>query len=150
MARKSGQDTGASIAHALGLSHRRVQTLFNEGMPRTKDEAVAWYQARKVARETARSKTLDEARRRKTEAEAELAEIELAKARGEVVTVAEVTEEVGRTFDRLRATVLAMPGKWTPQIVGVPDLPAAKAMMDAMANELLESLSTADDSSDDT
>src|SRR4051812_40622326 len=42
----------------------------------------------------------EDARARKTQAESEIAEIELAKARGEVVPIEDVTTEVGRVFDQ--------------------------------------------------
>lgn len=140
-------DVAGEIAAACGVSKRHVQNLFNQGMPRTVEEAVAWYRQQKQEREKRRTETLDEARRRKTEAEAGLAELELARARGEVVSIQEVTEEVGVLMDRLRAAVLAAPGKWTPQIIGVSDMPTASALMAALTEELLGALSVDDDDS---
>jgi len=52
---------------------------------------------------------LDTARTRKANAEAELAEIDVAKARGEVVSVADYEAALGRVLDRLTARLRAMP-----------------------------------------
>jgi phage terminase Nu1 subunit (DNA packaging protein) len=52
---------------------------------------------------------LDTARTRKANAEAELAEIEVAKARGEVVSVADYEAALARVLDRLTARLRAMP-----------------------------------------
>lgn len=52
---------------------------------------------------------LDTARTRKANAEAELAEIDVAKARGEVVSVADYEAALARVLDRLTARLRAMP-----------------------------------------
>ncbi len=52
---------------------------------------------------------LDTARTRKANAEAELAEIEVAKARGDVVSVADYEAALARVLDRLTARLRAMP-----------------------------------------
>lgn len=52
---------------------------------------------------------LDTARTRKANAEAELAEIDVAKARGEVVSVADYEAALARVLDRMTARLRAMP-----------------------------------------
>ena len=63
----------------------------------------------RVAKADAAPASLDEARARKANAEAELAEIEVAKARGEVVLVADYERALGRVLDRLTARLRAVP-----------------------------------------
>lgn len=60
-------------------------------------------------REASPSVSLDEARTRKALAEAELAELEVAKSRGEFVAVADYEAALARILDRLTARLRAMP-----------------------------------------
>lgn len=53
--------------------------------------------------------TLDEARTRKALAEAELAELEVAKARGAFVSVADYESALARVLDRLMARLRSLP-----------------------------------------
>lgn len=66
-------------------------------------------EADKARRESAPQVSLDEARTRKALAEAELAELEVAKARGEFVSVADYETALGRVLDTLTARLRAMP-----------------------------------------
>lgn len=105
-------------------------------------QAGEWYlmEIEKSARGNDAPK-FEDARARKTQAESEIAEIELAKARGEVVEIADVAQEVGRVFDGLRATLLSVPGKWAPRVLGLPDMAAASSTLAQMTNEILEAMS---------
>jgi phage terminase Nu1 subunit (DNA packaging protein) len=75
------------------------------------DCAVALRQreADKARREATPTMSLDEARTRKALAEAELAEMEVARARGETVSVADYEATLGRILDRLAARLRGMP-----------------------------------------
>ena len=53
--------------------------------------------------------SLDEARTRKALAEAEMVEIEVAKARGEVVSIEDSAKVIGTVLDRLTARLRALP-----------------------------------------
>ena len=105
------------------------------------DGARAWHDDRKQKREALRSKTLDDARRRKTEAEAELAEIELGTARGELIRVTDVEEQVNAVLDRLRSQLLAVPGKWGPMMVGKRTPAEAMVGLETIIGEVMEGLS---------
>lgn len=132
--------TAGQIAKALGITERYVRELFVQGMPRTIPKARAWYTAKKTARELERSSTLDEARRRKTEAEAKLAEFEVAKAEGELVTVSEAASQVEQLLDRLRARILAVPGKYAPQLLGKRTMAEAVGALETITAELMADL----------
>lgn len=66
---------------------------------------------REVAREVAavQPADLDTARARKANAEAEVAELELAKARGQMVSVSDYERALGAMLDRLVARARALP-----------------------------------------
>ena len=82
---------------------------------------------------------LDTARTRKANAEAELAEIEVAKARGEVVSVADYEGALARVLDRLTARLRAMP-------VRLAHLgPEAEAAAEAEAERIVVELSAFDE-----
>jgi phage terminase Nu1 subunit (DNA packaging protein) len=114
----------AQLADEVGLVSRTLQII------RTKEPSVLVYrergsrveykqpdcaialrnrEAEKVRREAAPAVSLDEARTRKALAEAELAEMEVARARGETVSVADYEATLGRILDRLAARLRGMP-----------------------------------------
>lgn len=82
----------------------------------------------------------DEARARKLTAEAELAEIELAKARAEVVVIAEVAKLVGEDYAAVRAKLLAIPSKLAPQMAIEPTEAGCRALLQRAINEALDEL----------
>jgi phage terminase Nu1 subunit (DNA packaging protein) len=67
----------------------------------------------KVKRENAPTVSLDEARTRKALAEAELAEIEVAKARGDVVALSDYERALARVLDRLAARLRGLPVRFS-------------------------------------
>lgn len=82
----------------------------------------------------------EEARTRKMAAEAELAEMELAQARGDLVTVADATERTARILERVRARFVAFPGKLAPRLVGVDTAMEARGVLEAAVGEVLSEL----------
>jgi phage terminase Nu1 subunit (DNA packaging protein) len=93
----------------------------------------------RVAVQEANPGDLDTARTRKANAEAELAEIEVAKARGEVVSVADYEGALGRVLDRLTARLRAMP-------VRLAHLgPEAEAAAEAEAERIVVELAAFDE-----
>jgi phage terminase Nu1 subunit (DNA packaging protein) len=66
-------------------------------------------EAEKARREATPTLTLDEARTRKALAEAEMVEIEVAKARSEVVSVEDTAKVIGTILDRLCSRLRALP-----------------------------------------
>lgn len=75
-------------------------------------EFVRWRERELVAqaiRDLMPTVSLDEARTRKALAEAEMVEIEVAKARGEVVSIEDTAKVIGTVLDRLTARLRALP-----------------------------------------
>lgn len=87
---------------------------------------------------------LEQARARKVAAEAQIAELELAKLRGQLLTVGDYGAALERSFDLIRARLVALPGRLAPLVTGVTTLPAAVAAIEPVVSELLQELSSDD------
>jgi len=83
----------------------------------------------------------DEARARKLAAEARRAELELAKAEGELVTLDYLERQLEGLLQRLRAQLLAFPGKFAPRMAGLRSVPEAQSQLEAAIAELMGILS---------
>ncbi|HEX2526895.1 MAG TPA: hypothetical protein VHL31_11455, partial [Geminicoccus sp.] len=85
----------------------------------------------------------DEARQRKVAAEAQLAELELARQRGEVVAIEDVGVELERCYSAVRNRLMAMPPKLAPLLC--PEDPAvAQRLLEAAVVQALAELSEAE------
>ena len=83
---------------------------------------------------------IDEAKRRKTAAEAALAELELATKRGEVVAVSVVQQVVGDQLSACRAKLLSIPSKMGPMVAPLTDVRECTALLEAVQREALDEL----------
>jgi phage terminase Nu1 subunit (DNA packaging protein) len=142
------------VASLLNLTPRRVQQLAKEGVIPKAERGryqiagcVRGYIAflQKTA-ETAQARAaqpvfvdLQKERARKTAAEAELAEIEVAKARGEVVLVADYEAALGTVLDRLTARLRGLP----VQLAAAG--PEAEALAETEVERIIVELSQFDD-----
>ena len=114
-----------TICQILDLTERRVRQLVTDGiLPKNSERGryeliptvkgyIHWLRDRSLYGE-AKAKSgnvvsLDEARRRKLIAEAELAELELQKERGEVVSIEETEKSWTEVLGAVRAKILALP-----------------------------------------
>ncbi len=89
------------------------------------------------------------ARAQKVQAEADLASLELARQRGELITVDDAAEGAGRVFDQLRARIIAVPSKESHRFVGLTRLADAAAQLTEVSHNLLTVLSGRDREDDD-
>ena len=135
------------LATELGLDRRTVakrlalvtpHSLASDGSPRWRlNDAI------KALFEIGGSRQridLDEARQRKLAAEAQLAELELARQQGLVVAIEDVGVELERCYSAVRSRLMAMPPKLAPLLC--PDDPAtAQTMIEAVVIEALTELS---------
>lgn len=96
--------------------------------------------ARKAA-EAAAPGDFEEARTRKVSAEAELAELELARERGRMVTVDDCADRLARILERVRARLVAVPGKLAPRLVGLGTAMEARGVLEEAVGETLAELS---------
>lgn len=120
--------------HGAGAKRRLVWPDF----PKWRDQELA-RQIRSEAKADSKPGDLEEAKARKMAAEAELAELELAKARGELIAVEDAVKEAEQVFERLRARLIAVPGKEAHRFVGLKRLPhAMKGLRDVIDTALTE------------
>jgi phage terminase Nu1 subunit (DNA packaging protein) len=138
-----------TIATLLDLSERRVQQLSREGVipksERGRYELVPAVQGyvhylrdRNINPEVI---SLDVARQRKTAAEAELAEIELAKARADVVSIEDVAKRWDSILSGVRARMLALPTKVAPMVTHENDQGIVKECIENVIHTALGELS---------
>lgn len=144
------------LAAILGLSTRQIRNLEAEGMPHEAEgarksypipDAVQWYVARE--QERAQPTDIEDAKKRKLTAEAETAELELARMRGQLVLVEDVVKEQARVYDHMRAKILATSAKAAPAMVGLRSIAEAQVRVEAVMRELMELLAETDDEFDD-
>ena len=154
MAEKDGTVSASELARLMNLeSTRRVQQLVaDEGMPKAArgryeaQKCVLWYirylqrclEKRQI---TYGDNDMDAFRSRKMAADAELTELELARVRGDQVPVETFRETVSGIATKIRAQLLAAPGRYSARIVGVDSLPDAQRHLDAIVRDVLNELS---------
>jgi len=84
--------------------------------------------------------------RRKLEAEARRAELQLAEIEEALIPIELLDETVAELLDRLQSVILNIPGSWAPHLVKLTSRRAAMVKLRPLMGELLESLqATADD-----
>jgi len=145
------------VAGLLNVTRQTIDRWLKNGCPfveradrnRGKDwqlslpDVVAWREQRAVQAAIGDTSTLgiDEARRRKVAAEAALAELELAKQRGEVVSIDVALQVIGDQLAVCRSRLLNLPTKLGPIVAVETDVTACVDMMRSGVNEALDELS---------
>lgn len=120
------------VAQALNISPRQVQRLVDQGMPRESRgrydlaKCLLWY-VRYLQSELERrggglngsdESNLRGVRTRLLQAQAEREELELARARGELVTVESFYRQLSDAFMTVRERLLNLPSKVAPDLEG--------------------------------
>jgi hypothetical protein len=83
----------------------------------------------------------DEARTRKVFAEAQMAELELAKINGKLVASEDVCKAWEEVLRNMKAKLLGMPSKIAPMVLGETSVAAVKTLLDNAIEECLHELS---------
>lgn len=94
--------------------------------------------------------TYDEARTRKVAAEAEIAELELAKIRNDLAIVADVVKAWEDVLSAMKAKLLAIPTKVGPALAVEDDASVIQSRLEDEIKECLDELSAYDPLSDPT
>lgn len=144
----------ATIAKLLMLSDRRVQQLTKEGViPKAERgryelaPAVQGYirflQERSLS---SASSPIDyhAEKARLTQMQASLAEIELVKARGDVVSVAQIEKNLAGLFAEVRSNIRNIPGRVVSSLIGMTDEREFKAVLLREIDLVLTALAEAD------
>jgi hypothetical protein len=72
-----------------------------------------------------------------------LAELQLAKERGQTVPIEAFRQEVRATASTIRAQLAAVPGRFSARIIGISTLPAATRALDGVVRDVLNELKEA-------
>ena len=83
----------------------------------------------------------DEARTRKVNAEAEIAELELARVHGTLVLAADVVQAWEDVLGALKGKLLSIPTKAAPVVSAESDAALCQTILEDLMNEALEELS---------
>jgi phage terminase Nu1 subunit (DNA packaging protein) len=143
------------VTEALNLTPRRIQQLVKEGMPREKRgeydpiKCMLWYIRYLKAQISRLSPNVSPAggevdderkeRCRLLRANRELRELELARARGEFMSLIDIEKIMAEFVVMTRVRILAVPNRIAPQLVG-EDRVVIEARLDKALGEALTSL----------
>ena len=140
--------TQTEVAATYGVAVSLVATWRAAGAPFGADNRITLSELRRwelaATKAAAAAKTAptseDEARARKMAAEAEIKELELARLRGQMVTHADAAAGLAAQCAELRAAVVAMPGRYAAECVGLDDVAAAMLLLRRVQHDLLTAL----------
>lgn len=109
-------------------------------------DVIAWMQRKQVDNLLGDAAAIDieEAKRRKMAAEAELAETELAQVRGRLLPVEDVEKTWTELLASCRARLLALPSKLAPEVFAADTVTEVKGLIKAGVIEALNELSELD------
>lgn len=157
-AAKGNWRTITQCAGDIDLSTRQLQKYAKlPGCPRKSNGKGGWLyewpafnrfvreRSAEVAAEAVRPQDYDEARTRKVAAEAELAELQLAEQRGDLIRIEDAAKIADDAFDRIRARLVAVPTKEAHRLVGLTKTPKVVTVLRAVVNTVLEELGSAAD-----
>jgi len=162
--------TVVDVAELLGLTDRQVRNLIKDkGLPATNDgrgfvldwpATLEWYVGYRSAQRCgnggnrrpengsdalpAPDESFDEAILRKTKAEADLKELQLARERGEVASIADVERVLTGANKSIQTRILALPASLATQLLGIDDRNRIFAILDRNCRELLTNLASLD------
>lgn len=91
-----------------------------------------------------RTPDYEEARARKVTAEAEIAELELAKVKGELVVADDVIKAWSDTLMGMKAKIMAIPSKAAPIMAAEDTAGGCQKILEELVREALEELSNYD------
>lgn len=134
-----------TLAAALKITRQRIGQLVAAGVlshsrPGWFDPLTAVPAYIEFSRRRAQTGKLREAMERRTRAQADLAELDLARRRGDLVEVAVVEMMIRNVIAAARGRLLAMPTKLTPLLVGQHSRAVIQARIDKEINDALASL----------
>ena len=145
--------TSADLQAHYGVDPRTVTNWINEDPPcphvmenkRRKFDSVAvarWHAERAVRKSEGDAAVIDlrQEQARKTRAEADQAELDLAKMRGELVDVSEFRSTLRQIATTLRSQLVAVAGRYAPRTVGLKTLPESQQVWDGAVRDILAEL----------
>jgi hypothetical protein len=153
---KADEISKGEFCALFGISEKQLERYCQEGMPHARrrgrvfikmPEGRVWYhkhleaKGEKKGKPTGRTDSLD----RRLAAEAETAEIELAKLRNELMTVSDFDRLVGDAFARVRARLTNLAPRIAGTVLGAKTIQEAQARIEPIVREAMEELRRGDD-----
>lgn len=146
----------SQLAHALNVDVRRIQQLVNEGMPKQGRgeydgaKCMLWYirylqaaiKRRAIPMEGDELISEREQRVRKMRIDADLRDIELAKQRGQIVSIADVEREMSDMALTVKARIMAVPPRVAPDLLGETSRVMVQAKLEKALKEALRELAS--------
>lgn len=156
------------VAELLGVTDRMVRNwIKDKGLPAKSDprgrtldwpETLRWYVAYRIAENGGSGgsrrpingsdgselpeETLDEAILRKTKAEADLKELQLARERAEVAAISDVEKALATANAATKTLIQALPSRLSTQLLGIDDRARLYAILERETNSLLGNLAS--------
>lgn len=149
--------TQKEAATRLGITSRQVRNLRDHhGLPQIVrrgkpfypwPEVLHWYIDFKIQEAERRGGPVDyeQARTREMIAKAEMAELDLAERRGQLVTVSYAASQLERALSALRAQLLNLPGLLAPRVQGITDTARIHEVIQEAVDELMRGLQSVGD-----
>lgn len=161
----------AQLAAALSVNKRTIETFqLDQDFPAPRrhgrknlyplTECIAWFVEHRIAQrigEADGGDSLDlaqerallaRAQRHRADVGREREALQLARERGELVAVADVADDVGAEYDRVRSRMLALPAKLAPIIAIEPGIDVCRELIEREVHAALLELSAPDDLGD--
>ena len=142
----------AAIAQLIKLTERRVQQLVKEGIlprpikglyePISCNHAYIDYLRKQIT--GAGELSLTDERTRLTKCQADLAEIELQKARGEMIPSKRAMAAWGGVVQNVRQKLLVIPSRLAPVLAGIKSIPQMKEKLEEAIYEVLNECTNPD------
>jgi phage terminase Nu1 subunit (DNA packaging protein) len=155
--------TLSEVSLLLGVSERMVRNYIKDnGLQCVGDgkarrfvgrEVVAWFGSYRVEMDgnggngapsvsSSEPETIDDATLRKTKAEADLKELQLARERGQVGSIANMEKRLTSANKVTQTQILAVPSRLAGRLLGLSDYSRAVAILEAEMRQLLSNLAT--------
>ena len=145
----------AIIAKLLDLTPRRIRQLVDEGVIQRAEKGryelvpsvrgyIRYLRDRAIGADALPDESARASRARLLKAQAEAQEMENAKNRGYLLSVAVIERAWTEMASAFKSRILSIPGKAAPQVVSCNSISEVKAILERMVFEALDELSRGD------
>ena len=160
----------SDVAELLGVTPRQVRNwIIDKGLPAKHDPrgrlldwptTLQWYVAFQMDEKRGNGgnrrpgtgpdsseepqETFDQAILRKTKAEADLKELQLAREQGQIVAITDLERVLANSNRSIQTQVLALPAGLAPQLIGMDDRQKIFNLIDRSCRSLLSNLANID------